>query len=539
MKKIFYIMVLITILSLIGKVNALCCEDPGTKQCKCWASGYCCYVSDNTACATSCDGSCYWSSTPCAGPAAPDLVIEDLFCTDHILYSIKNQGNAAAGASHSYLYVDGVYKASDDVGSLAAGASSVTEQFVSYTWICSGASDTIKVCADGDNAVSESNENNNCKEKICTCVPFDFSVSVFPSSGSTTQGGSVTTTTTATLTSGSSQSVSFSCSNLPSGTSCSFNPTSCNPTCSSTLTISTASTTPTGTYSITVIGTGGGLTRTTTYSLTVATLPPTCGNNVVETGEQCDPPSANSNQCPQSTSYCDYTNRKYCTRDSFGSCSSDCQCSYDAWSCGSADDSNYCSNCAHCGDGVCNCGENYLSCQGDCPATCHENGICELVYGEDQGNCPNDCYTVAYFTPSQNLLPGQEVSVIIYFNDSRWSSSRDASLNLTIDWKEWTECQVQNKKWTAMGWNHQDYWYNSTNNITITSMLGYAKLETNCSLPTWLTSGTHYFRARPTIYSEPTELTEAVAVFYVGTTAKKQENSLIEFIKHLLLLNIF
>jgi hypothetical protein len=178
-------------------------------------------------------------------------------------------------------------------------------------------------------------------------------------------------------------------------------------------------------------------------------------------------------------------------------------------------------------------------------AVCNNNGVCEVYainIGENQTGCPNDCYTVAYLTPSQNLLPGQEVHVVVYFNDSRWDSTRDASINLTIDGKEWTECQVQNKRWNAnMSWPHLDGVWSGTYGgepITITSMLGYAKLEANCSIPA-LTSGTHYFKARPTIYSEPTELTEAVAVFYVGTTAKKQENSLIEFIKHLLLLNIF
>jgi hypothetical protein len=72
------------------------------------------------------------------------------------------------------------------------------------------------------------------------------------------------------LTSGSTQSVSFSCSNLPTGASCSFSPTSCNPTCSSTTTISTSSSTPTGTYSITISGTGGGKTEVATYNLTVS-----------------------------------------------------------------------------------------------------------------------------------------------------------------------------------------------------------------------------------------------------------------------------
>jgi ABC-type transporter Mla MlaB component len=141
----------------------------------------------------------------------PDLIIEDIWNVGStIYYRIKNQGTASAGASNSKLWVDGVEKATDNVGTLAAGASS-EETFATYSWICSGASDTIKVCADVGNAVSESNENNNCREETWSCPSFDFSLSVNPNSGTVTQGGSVTTTVTANLISGTSQPVSFSC----------------------------------------------------------------------------------------------------------------------------------------------------------------------------------------------------------------------------------------------------------------------------------------------------------------------------------------
>jgi hypothetical protein len=179
-------------------------------------------------------------------------------------------------------------------------------------------------------------------------------------------------------------------------------------------------------------------------------------------------------------------------------------------------------------------------------AVCNNNGICEvyaLNIGENQTGCSHDCYTVAYFTPSQNLLPGQEVAITVYFNDSRWDSSRDASLNLTIDGKEWTNCQVHNKKWTSLGWQHQNSWSSSDGKIRVTSQLGYAKLETNCSLPTWLGSGSHQFVAIPTIYSEPTVLAPATARFTVVTPASTPPVSkldvFLQFLKSLLLLKIF
>jgi len=97
---------------------------------------------------------------------------------------------------------------------------------------------------------------------------FDFSMG--NSGGITvTTVDSGSTVITVTLTSGTTQSVSLSASGLPSGASAVFNPSSGNPTFTSTLAISTSSSTPTGSYTITVIGTGGGLTRTTQFTLTV------------------------------------------------------------------------------------------------------------------------------------------------------------------------------------------------------------------------------------------------------------------------------
>ena len=87
---------------------------------------------------------------------------------------------------------------------------------------------------------------------------------------SATQGSSATNAITANLISGSPELVSFSASGLPSGANASFSQKTCSPTCSSLLTIETAASTPEGSYTITVTGTGGGVTKTTTFSLTVS-----------------------------------------------------------------------------------------------------------------------------------------------------------------------------------------------------------------------------------------------------------------------------
>ncbi len=98
---------------------------------------------------------------------------------------------------------------------------------------------------------------------------FDFSLS---SGGnkSVTQGSSVTNAINTTLISGATQSVSFSATGLPAGATASYSSPSCPPACGTTMTISTASSTPTGTYNVTVTGTGG-VSHTTIFNLTVNT----------------------------------------------------------------------------------------------------------------------------------------------------------------------------------------------------------------------------------------------------------------------------
>jgi hypothetical protein len=101
-----------------------------------------------------------------------------------------------------------------------------------------------------------------------TSTAFDFSLTN-GGNKSVAQGQAITNTITTTLISGTSQGVAFSASGLPSGATASFSSANCNPTCSSTLTISTTGSTPAGTYTITATGTGGGVTKTTNFSLGV------------------------------------------------------------------------------------------------------------------------------------------------------------------------------------------------------------------------------------------------------------------------------
>ena len=96
-----------------------------------------------------------------------------------------------------------------------------------------------------------------------------FSVSLSPNSSSVIAGSSATATVNTAVTSGSAQSVALSASGAPSGVSVSFSPPSVTAGVSSTMAITTSSTTPAGTYPITVTGTGSSDTEMATYMLTV------------------------------------------------------------------------------------------------------------------------------------------------------------------------------------------------------------------------------------------------------------------------------
>jgi hypothetical protein len=90
---------------------------------------------------------------------------------------------------------------------------------------------------------------------------------------SVVRGNNVTDSVTATLASGTAQAVSYSVSGLPTGVTASFNPTSCTPTCSTTLTLTASATATIGPATITVTGTAGAVTHTTSFTLTVSAAP--------------------------------------------------------------------------------------------------------------------------------------------------------------------------------------------------------------------------------------------------------------------------
>ena len=99
----------------------------------------------------------------------------------------------------------------------------------------------------------------------------NFVLSTLPASLALTAGSPGTSTITSSISGGFNSSISLSTTGLPAGATASFSPTSIAApgTGSSVLTISTGSATVTGTYPLVVSGTGGGLTRSSSLTLTI------------------------------------------------------------------------------------------------------------------------------------------------------------------------------------------------------------------------------------------------------------------------------
>jgi hypothetical protein len=98
--------------------------------------------------------------------------------------------------------------------------------------------------------------------------PPDFTISATPSSRTINRGSGTTYAISVARTGGFTGAVTFSISGLPSRTSSSFNPNSTTGN-SSTLTVSTRSRTPRGTFVLTITAVSGSLRHTTTVTLVV------------------------------------------------------------------------------------------------------------------------------------------------------------------------------------------------------------------------------------------------------------------------------
>lgn len=107
----------------------------------------------------------------------PDLIVFDITATAvtpgsedyNISYTIKNQGDLAAGASSTRIVIDGGAPITIACSALNPGATETTA-VTGGPFTLSGGSDTIIVTADVDNVVAEGNEANNIKTLLYSLV---------------------------------------------------------------------------------------------------------------------------------------------------------------------------------------------------------------------------------------------------------------------------------------------------------------------------------------------------------------------------------
>lgn len=101
----------------------------------------------------------------------------------------------------------------------------------------------------------------------------DFSIAASPASQTVSPGGSTTYTVTLTSQAGFSSAVTLSASGLPAGATAAFSPASVTPpaggSATATLTVTTSATTPAGSSVLTVTGTSGALSHSTSVQLVV------------------------------------------------------------------------------------------------------------------------------------------------------------------------------------------------------------------------------------------------------------------------------
>ena len=175
-------------------------------------------------------------------------------------------GKAAPGKTYQALYLSGTVDGvrgifrSDDTGATWVRINDDAHQ---YGWTGKAITGDPRVY--GRVYVATNGRGVMVADKVGN----DFSVSTSATSGPVAKGSSVTTTVTTAVRSGTAESVALSASGLPTGATATFSPTSVTAGGSSTLTLKTASTTPSGTYAITVTGTAASASRTTTYLLWV------------------------------------------------------------------------------------------------------------------------------------------------------------------------------------------------------------------------------------------------------------------------------
>jgi subtilase family serine protease len=162
----------------------------------------------------------------------------------------------------------------------SSGAPSGVTVTFSPTSITGSGSSTMNIAvastvAAGTYAITVTGTSGSTKETtsvsltVTTAGSGSFTLSVSPSSGYLDQGQSGYAVVTVTASGGFDSAVTFSASGVPSGVTDSFSPSSVTGSGTTDFNLTVSRSAKTGTYSITITGTGGGKTAKTTLSLQI------------------------------------------------------------------------------------------------------------------------------------------------------------------------------------------------------------------------------------------------------------------------------
>jgi hypothetical protein len=183
------------------------------------------------------------------------------------------------GSGTTYTVSVGAVNSFAGTVTLSAGGlpSGATASFSPSTITSSGTS-TMTVTTSGSTTANTSTLTVNgtsgslSHSTTVTLSMMDFVLNATPSSQTVAPGNSTSYTVTPGSVNGFAGSVTLSVSGLPSGATAAFNPNPVAVLSPSTLTVTTAASTPTGSSTLSLQGTSGGLTHNTSVGLTVGTV---------------------------------------------------------------------------------------------------------------------------------------------------------------------------------------------------------------------------------------------------------------------------
>jgi hypothetical protein len=227
--------------------------------------------------ATECPGGTFYATLPQLRSDVASLISSTQ--PDFSVAATPASASTSAGGSVSYsVSVDATNGFSGSVGLALSGLPAGATASFTPSSVAAPGSSQLTVVSSSTTApgtypltITGSSGTGSHSTSVTFVVnpPPDFGLSLNPSSKTVRRGSSTSYTVNVSSHGGFGGGVSLSIARLPAGTTANFTPSLLVPSQSSTLTIRTSSSTPRGTYTLTVTGTSGSLSHTTDATLTV------------------------------------------------------------------------------------------------------------------------------------------------------------------------------------------------------------------------------------------------------------------------------